>query len=129
MNISEISETSFDKKVSILSRINRVIDKISYGEKHDNLSMTLATLIDYGVVTDMNDKVLILVGSEFDKVLSHYGLEDTGFEEAWQIDPNLPVPDSWLPDDEEDPWDDSFVDLETGMVIELDDSEGFIDKE
>ena len=62
MNISEISETSFENKVSILSRINRVIDKISYGEKHDNLSMTLATLIDYGVVTDMNDKVLILVG-------------------------------------------------------------------
>ena len=103
MNTSKTSTTSFDKKVSILSRINRVIDKISYGEKHDNLSMTLATLIDYSVVTDMNDKVLILVGSEFDKVLSHYGLEDTGFEEAWQIDPNLPVPDSWLPDDEEDP--------------------------
>jgi len=102
MNQSNTSTTSFASKVAILSRINRVIDKISYTVEVGNLSMTLATLIDWGIVTDKNDKVLILIESQFDKVLSHYGVEDTGFEEAWQIVPNLPVPDSWLPDDDDD---------------------------
>jgi hypothetical protein len=37
MNTSKTSIASFDNKVSILSRVNKVIDKISYGDEKDTL--------------------------------------------------------------------------------------------
>lgn len=96
--------TTFDNKVKILSRINRVIDKMpKLAPAHERASMglELAMLIDYGIVTERNKKISLVIDSCFGFVISLYGLQDTGFEEAWQIDPNLPMPDVWL-DDEED---------------------------
>ena len=95
--------TTFQNKVAILSRLYRVNDKISYKDTSVSpLSMPLAMLMDFGIVTDINDKVVVLIDSEFDKVLAHYGLQDTGFEYAWQIAPNLPMADIDLPDEDDD---------------------------
>lgn len=98
-------ETTFANKVSILSRMNRVVDKtprLKPLAERDRLGLNLATLMDYGIVTDINDKVILTIDSCFGFLLSVYGLEDKGFEHAWEIEPNLSVPDTWIGDDLDD---------------------------
>lgn len=100
-----MAATTYENKVKILSRFNRVIDKmpiLAPVAERDSLGLNLAMLIDYRIVTERNEKITLVIDSCFGFVISIYGIEDTGFEEAWQIDPNLPMPDAWLDDDEDE---------------------------
>lgn len=100
-----MAATTYENKVKILSRFNRVIDKmpiLAPVADRDSLGLNLAMLIDYRIVTERNEKITLVIDSCFGFVISIYGIEDTGFEEAWQIDPNLPMPDAWLDDDDEE---------------------------
>lgn len=67
-----------------------------------SLSLGLATLISYSIVTEKTEKIVRMIDNSFAVILSHYGLEDTGFDEAWQIDPNIPLPVLPMGDDDDD---------------------------
>ena len=97
--------TTFENKVKILSRLNKSIEKNTTLKPVANrisLGLNLATAIDYGIVTEHNDKISLAIDSGFGFVLTTYGLEDTGFEKAWEIDPNLTMPTIWIEEDSND---------------------------
>ena len=67
-----------------------------------SLSLGLATLISYSIVTEKTEKIVRMIDNSFAVILSHYGLEDTGFDKAWQIDPNIPLPVLPMGDDDDE---------------------------
>jgi len=97
--------TTFENKVSILSRVNRTLPDMPqlkpFAEKV-TIGLSLATLLDYNIVTEQNDKIARTVEVAWLSLLAHYGIEDKGFSEAWEIDPDIPIPELFLADDEED---------------------------
>ncbi len=98
-------KTTFENKVKILARINRVADNMpQLGTLGNQLSISLglATLLSYSIVTEKTEKIVGIIDNSFAVILSHYGLEDTGFDEAWQIDPNIPLPVLPMGDDDDE---------------------------
>jgi hypothetical protein len=101
--------TTFDNKVKILARINRTVDNMPQLGTLGNqlkISLGLATLLDYSIVTEKSEKIVGVIDNSFAVILSHYGLEDTGFDRAWQIDPNIPMPTPPMKDEDSDDEDD-----------------------
>ena len=100
--------TTFDDKVAILARISKTVDDMPTLQKvakQIELGLNLASLIKLGVVTELNDKISLVIDSAFRFVLTKYGLEDNGYKNAWDIDPNIPMPKLWIAeglDDEDD---------------------------
>lgn len=100
-----MAKTTFENKVEILARINRVADNMpQLGTLGNQLSLSLglATLISYSIVTEKTEKIVRMIDNSFAVILSHYGLEDTGFDKAWQIDPNIPLPVLPMGDDDDE---------------------------
>ena len=100
-----MAKTTFENKVEILARINRVADNMpQLGTLGNQLSLSLglATLLSYSIVTEKTEKIVRMIDNSFAVILSHYGLEDTGFDEAWQIDPNIPLPVLPMGDDDDE---------------------------
>jgi len=100
-----LAKTTFENKVEILARINRVADNMpQLGTLGNQLSLSLglATLISYSIVTEKTEKIVRMIDNSFAVILSHYGLEDTGFDKAWKIDPNIPLPVLPMGDDDDD---------------------------
>jgi hypothetical protein len=97
--------TTFENQIKIMARLNRVVGKTPKLDSiaHQiSLGLNLAMAIDYGIITERSEKITSLISEAFRYVVRTYGLEDTGFEHAWEIDPNLRMPDIWIAQDNED---------------------------
>ena len=94
--------TEIENRITILSDILSLSKyrRDFYADFLDDWGMGLyiSKLIVSKVILEMTPLMKVGIDGAFDKLLELHGLEDTGFDEFWEIDGNLPTREQYYSD-------------------------------
>lgn len=94
--------TPFDVRVKIMYDICRLggYRKEFYADLlEDNApGFYTAYLVHTKIITDLTEMMTTLVDGAWGQLLEKHGLEDTGFDEFWEVDGNLPTKEQFYTD-------------------------------